>query len=139
MSPILLVIGLVALLVVGVFVVRLIPKGGAHRRKKQKGSTASQTPSAPEEEPGGDWFTASSKGFVPQLEFLVRAANESGEGVSMVAVFDRMVEGAARTQALETANTLAQQLFEGGADARDVVKAIEAAAGSAKRQQQPAR
>lgn len=140
MSPILLAIGLVALLVVGVLVVRLIPKGGAHRRKKQKASTSSSTSSAPEEEPGGDWLTATSMGNIPGLDFLVRAAREGGpESVSMVAVFDHMVEGAGRTQALESADRLAQRMFEAGASPQDVVKSIEAAAGSAKRQQQPAR
>jgi hypothetical protein len=140
MSPILLIVGLVVLAVVGFFIVLRIPKGGAHRRKKQKASTSSSTSSAPEEEPGGDWFAASSMGNIPGLDFLVRAAREGGpESVSMVAVFDHMVEGAARTQALESADRLAQRMFESGASPQDVVKSIEAAAGSAKRQQRHSR
>lgn len=139
MSPVVLILGLLALLFLGILVVKRIPKGGGRRKKTKGGQQTGQSVSAPEMEPG-DWFSASSFNAIPQLEFLVRAAREGGpDSISMVGVFDRMVEGAARTQALESANSLAAQLFEGGASAPQVVTAIEAAAGSAKRQQQMAR
>ena len=141
MPPILLIAGLVALVVVGFFFVRRIPKGGAHRRKpKSDGQDALQTPYPTEPEPGGDWFSASSFNAIPQLEFLVRAAREGGkDSISMVGVFDRMVEGAARTQALESADRFSQRMFESGASPKEVVEGIKAAAGSAQNQQPTAR
>lgn len=133
MSPIMLAIGLVALLVVGVFVVRLIPKGGAHRRKQKakqrKQESVNPQGAAPAAE-SQDWFSATFGGGLsqfPGLNVVFEAARQGDpNAIGMAQVFAQMVDNGGKLQLLQMANDLANKMFENGATAEQVLRAIEA-------------